>query len=209
MQYLDDPDQLPALPDPGPRDGRHGVDRDDEYDPFPADHSGPHTEADALVVSLDDAKRHISVLLSRAESGQEIVVTRHGSAIARMLPPRRHASRAHDPVAAPFDDLAWRNTLHPPGSSPSTAHLTPAIASVTRVESLATVPGVTVVGEIVVDSTGTIRALVLDDLEQLPELPDPGPRDGRHGVDRETEVAQPLRRPPRRSTRRTSRNKTG
>jgi len=33
--YTDDEDQLPSLPDYGPRDGRHGVDRDAEYDPFP------------------------------------------------------------------------------------------------------------------------------------------------------------------------------
>ncbi|GAA3880245.1 hypothetical protein GCM10022381_23160 [Leifsonia kafniensis] len=215
MQYLDDPDQLPALPDPGPRDGRHGVDRDDEYDPFPVNQSGPHGGADALVVPLDDAKTHVSVLLARAESGQEVVVTRFGIAIARIVPPRRRGSRTRrvpmPPVeitradAEPADSLAWRNTLQQPGAVRSASASTPTIASVTRVESLAVVHGATVVGEIVVDANGTLRALVLDDLDQLPALPDPGPRDGRHGVDRETDVEQPLLRPSRRTSRRTTR----
>lgn len=211
MQYLDDPDQLPALPDPGPRDGRHGVDRDDEYDPFPVNRSGPHLAAEALVVALDDAKRHVSVLLARAESGQEVIVTRHGIAIARFVPAKRLASRTLRPATPQIDELAWRNTLLQPGTSPSASSTTrsaePRITSVTRVDSLATVQGATVVGEIVVDANGNLRALVLDDLEQLPELPDPGPRDGRHGVDRETDDVQPLLRPSRRSSRRATRSK--
>jgi antitoxin (DNA-binding transcriptional repressor) of toxin-antitoxin stability system len=220
MQYLDDPDQLPALPDPGPRDGRHGVDRDDEYDPFPVNSSGFPGGADALVVPFDDAKTHVSVLIARAESGQEVVVTRFGIAIARIVPPKRRGSRnrrvSSPPVAATpgaasradaaaGDSQAWRSTLQQPGASRSAPAAQPTIASVTRVESLAVVQGATVVGEIVVDANGTLRALVLDDLDQLPALPDPGPRDGRHGVDRETDVEQPLLRPPRRSSRRTTR----
>jgi prevent-host-death family protein len=221
MQYLDDPDQLPALPDPGPRDGRHGVDVDDEYDPFPAAHSVAFEAIDALVVPLDDAKRHVSVLLARAESGQEIIVTQHGIPVARMVPPQRSVSRTHQPSSTPVDALAWRNTLQqPPVSSgkaasepptemrvsPSPTPAVPTISSVTRVVSLATVDGATIVGEIVVDANGTLRALVLDDLDQLPALPDPGPRDGRHGVDRETDIPQPLLRPPGRTSRRTTRS---
>ncbi len=238
MQYADDPDQLPALPDPGPRDGRHGVDRDDDYDPFPANHS--QTTAAALVVSLDEAKRHISVLLSRAESGQEVVVTRQGDVVARILPPLHRASGARAAESAPLDEFAWRNTLLQPGASSAGSTLvssslssTPTIASDTRVEGLTPVQGATiddamvddemvvdtmvveivvdemVVDEMVVDATGTMRPLVLDDLDQLPALPDPGPRDGRHGVDRETEVAHPLSRPSRRPSRATRRNTAG
>ncbi|MGO4104451.1 type II toxin-antitoxin system Phd/YefM family antitoxin [Leifsonia sp. YAF41] len=208
MQYLDDPDQLPALPDPGPRDGRHGVDRDDEYDPFPVN-SGLHGAATALVIPIDEAKRHVSVLIARAESGQEVVVTRHGIAIARMVPPRRRGSRTRRPATPLTEDLAWRNTLLQPGATLSKPASAPRIASVTRVESLAIAEGAVVVGEIVVDANGTLRALVLDDLDQLPALPDPGPRDGRHGVDRETEASETLRRPPRRPSKRSTPSSTG
>ena len=85
MNYIDDPDQLPALPDPGPRDGRHGVDCDEEYDPYPTQHMGFDTVGGALSVSIEDAKSHLALLLVRVESGEEIVLTRNGHPVARLV----------------------------------------------------------------------------------------------------------------------------
>ena len=37
-------------------------------------------------MSLADAKAHLSELLNKVESGQEVVITRHGRPVARVLP---------------------------------------------------------------------------------------------------------------------------
>ena len=37
-------------------------------------------------MSLAHAKAHLSELLNTVESGQEVVITRHGRAVARVLP---------------------------------------------------------------------------------------------------------------------------
>lgn len=196
MDYLDDPDQLPALPDPGPRDGRHGVDRDEEYDPYPPKDS--HSPTEPLRVSADDAKWHLGVLLARAESGEEIVVTRNGRPIARIVPPRRRASVSRRPVVAavPARQVAEKRT-------PELLLTEVAVDELTVDEF---VVDELVIEELIIADGGEIefRALILDDLEQLPELPDPGPRDGRHGVDRESGVGQPARRMSRREARRTA-----
>lgn len=145
MHYIDDPDQLPALADQGPRDGRHGVDRDDDFDPYPARHFGIDTGGD-LHVGMEDAKRHLHVLLDRVLSGEEIVVVRHGTPVARIVP---------------MDDA-----------------------------TLATEPLVNAVAQSREQLTGgrpriqVVRA-VYDEGNQLPELPDPGPRNRVHGSDRE------------------------
>jgi prevent-host-death family protein len=89
MYYIDDPDQLPELPDPGPRDGRHGVDRDVGFDPYPPVHLGPETGG-SLAVSVEDARWHLDFLLDRVQAGEEIVVMRHGQPVALLVRPRRH-----------------------------------------------------------------------------------------------------------------------
>lgn len=38
-------------------------------------------------VSLADAKTHLSELLNSVEAGEEVVITRHGRAVARVSPP--------------------------------------------------------------------------------------------------------------------------
>lgn len=38
-------------------------------------------------VSVAEAKAKFSELIKRAEAGEEIVVTRHGKAVARVMPP--------------------------------------------------------------------------------------------------------------------------
>ncbi|MCX7148713.1 MAG: type II toxin-antitoxin system prevent-host-death family antitoxin [Rhodocyclales bacterium] len=40
-------------------------------------------------VSLAEAKAHLSELLNTVEAGEEIVITRHGRAVARVSPPEK------------------------------------------------------------------------------------------------------------------------
>ena len=84
MYYVDDPDQLPELPDPGPRDGRHGVDRDADYDPYPPVHFGTSTGLGPLRVSVADAARHLAILVDRVENGDEVILTSHDHDVVRL-----------------------------------------------------------------------------------------------------------------------------
>ena len=143
MGYTFDSDQLPELPDPGPRDGRHGVDRDSAYDPFPAARPS-EGERPVLSVSVEDAKRHLPALLTRVEAGEEIVLTRDGRPVARLVDPEPAGAFvvSETIVAVSIDDSPARRWGRATRAVPST-----------------------------------------DDGDQLPALPDAGPRDGRHGVD--------------------------
>jgi prevent-host-death family protein len=59
-----------------------------------------------VTVSLAQAKAQLSALLDKVEAGEEVVVTRHGRAVARILP----AMRAKEPI--PVDELAaFRATM--------------------------------------------------------------------------------------------------
>lgn len=53
-----------------------------------------------LTVNLAEAKANLSALLDRVESGEDIVITRHGRAVARLSP----AARPKRPL--PLDELA-------------------------------------------------------------------------------------------------------
>ena len=64
-------------------------------------------------VSVYDAKTHLSQLIARAESGEEITITRHGRPVARLVAsaptaiartPGRWRGRVH--IAADFDQLS-------------------------------------------------------------------------------------------------------
>jgi len=144
MGYTFDSDQLPELPDPGPRDGHHGVDRDEEYDPFPARRPGAEAR-DTLTVSVEVAKRHLSVLLARVADGQDVVLTRAGHPVARLVPPD-----------APGAVIVSETVVAIIGEVPAARRVAPKRTS-----------------------------LYARDGDQLPALPDSGPRDGRHGVDRD------------------------
>ena len=64
-------------------------------------------------VSLAEAKAHLSELLNTVEAGEEILITRHGRAIARVSPPEKQKR------PLPFKRLAdLRNTL-PAWTEPS------------------------------------------------------------------------------------------
>jgi prevent-host-death family protein len=59
-----------------------------------------------VTVNLAQAKAHLSELLDKVEAGEEVVVTRHGRAVARILAALRPKR------ALPLDDLAaFRATM--------------------------------------------------------------------------------------------------
>ena len=66
-----------------------------------------------VTVSLVQAKAHLSELLDKVEAGEEVVVTRHGRAVARIL----SAMRQKQPL--PLDDLAAFRATMPPTRRPS------------------------------------------------------------------------------------------
>jgi prevent-host-death family protein len=43
-------------------------------------------ETDVLTVGSFEAKTHLSSLLERVERGEEVLITRHGKAVARLVP---------------------------------------------------------------------------------------------------------------------------
>ena len=59
-----------------------------------------------LTVNLAQAKAHLSELLDKVESGEDVVITRHGRAVAHILPAVR---RKHPPA---LEELAaFRATM--------------------------------------------------------------------------------------------------
>jgi prevent-host-death family protein len=62
-----------------------------------------------MEISVRDLKSRLSETLRRVAAGEEIVVTSHGKAVARLLPPRsrsRAGSTAAEAIAR-FRGLAW------------------------------------------------------------------------------------------------------
>ena len=53
-----------------------------DFDPFPAPAAPP---AVPLNVDIEDAKRHLALLLKRSETGEEIILTRRGHPVARIV----------------------------------------------------------------------------------------------------------------------------
>ena len=67
-----------------------------------------------LTVNLAHAKAHLSELLDKVENGEEVVLTRHGRAVARL----NSVSRPKRPLAQMLDDLAaFRATMPSQGRS--------------------------------------------------------------------------------------------
>lgn len=58
----------------------------------------PATKGIAMEVSVSDAKGQLTELVRRAEAGDEVILTRHGHAVVRLVPikplPDRAARRA-------------------------------------------------------------------------------------------------------------------
>ncbi len=67
---------------------------------------------DEGTVGAYDAKTHFSELLARVEDGEEVVITRHGSPVARLVPIRRRSTPAKRRAAiVAMRALAGRLTL--------------------------------------------------------------------------------------------------
>ena len=70
-----------------------------------------------LTVNLAHAKAHLSELLDKVEAGEEVIITRHGKAVARV----NAVSRPKRPLAEMLDELAaFRATLPPWGKDSAT-----------------------------------------------------------------------------------------
>ncbi|HKN28040.1 MAG TPA: type II toxin-antitoxin system prevent-host-death family antitoxin [Roseiarcus sp.] len=61
-----------------------------------------------ITISLAHAKAHLSELLDKVEAGEEVVITRHGRAVAHV----RSVSPPKRPL--PLDDLAAFRATMPP-----------------------------------------------------------------------------------------------
>ena len=44
-----------------------------------------------MVVNVKEVRAHFAEYIARAEQGEEIVITRKGQAVARLVPPKPHA----------------------------------------------------------------------------------------------------------------------
>lgn len=64
-------------------------------------------------VSLAEAKAHLSELLNTVEAGEEIIITRHGRAVARVSPPEKQKQ------PFPFKRLAALRDTVPAWTGPS------------------------------------------------------------------------------------------
>jgi prevent-host-death family protein len=61
-----------------------------------------------VTVNLVQAKAHLSELLDKVEAGEEVIITRHGRAVAQLRP----VSRGRNPLM--LDDLAAFRATMPP-----------------------------------------------------------------------------------------------
>ena len=62
-----------------------------------------------MEISVRELKRRLSEYLRRVAAGEEVVVTSHGRAVARLVPPRTRRRRAssEDELIARFRSLSW------------------------------------------------------------------------------------------------------
>ncbi len=73
---------------------------------------------DVSSVGAFEAKTHLSALLDRVEKGEEIIITKHGKAVARLIPAERNARNSINAAmerlmelrsSAKLDGLSWRD----------------------------------------------------------------------------------------------------
>ncbi|MHB8382148.1 MAG: type II toxin-antitoxin system Phd/YefM family antitoxin [Candidatus Binataceae bacterium] len=69
----------------------------------------------ALQVGLFDAKTHLSALIERVEKGEEIVITKRGVAVARLVPPAQR--RRREPLEAVKKIRSLRHGLNLKGAA--------------------------------------------------------------------------------------------
>ena len=66
-----------------------------------------------MVVNVKEVRAHFADYIARAEQGEEIVITRNGHVVARLVPPKPRAILDPDLLAA------RRNRLHTPKDMPN------------------------------------------------------------------------------------------
>ncbi len=63
-------------------------------------------------VGAFEAKTHLSALLEQVERGEEVVITRHGKAVARLVPAERIDRERVSAAIAKLKELAKGQTLN-------------------------------------------------------------------------------------------------
>lgn len=66
-----------------------------------------------MLVNVKEVRAHFAEYIARAAQGEEIVITRNGQAVARLVPPQSRATLDPDLLAA------RRNRLHTPRDMPN------------------------------------------------------------------------------------------
>jgi prevent-host-death family protein len=66
-----------------------------------------------MIVNIKEVRAHFADYIARAEQGEEIVITRNGKVVARLLPPAPCAALDPDRLAT------RRNQLHTPNDIPN------------------------------------------------------------------------------------------
>ncbi len=64
-----------------------------------------------MVVNVKEVREHFSTYVSRAEQGEEIVLTRNGQVVARLVPPEPSAVLDPDLLASRRDRLKTSEDL--------------------------------------------------------------------------------------------------
>lgn len=64
-----------------------------------------------ITVGAFEAKTHLSTLLDRVEAGEEVVITRHGKAVARLVGEVHAANAQYKETAAKLKALRRGTTL--------------------------------------------------------------------------------------------------
>lgn len=63
-------------------------------------------------LGIFEVKTHLSAIIDRVEKGEEIVITRHGEAVARIVPEKKPVSKAEfDAAVARFKKVREGMTL--------------------------------------------------------------------------------------------------
>lgn len=70
-------------------------------------------EAKVMIVNVKEVRTHFAEYIARAEQGEEIVITRNGQVVARLVPPKQRAGLDPDDLAA------RRNHRHTPKNIPN------------------------------------------------------------------------------------------
>lgn len=63
------------------------------------------------IVGAFEAKTHLSALLEEVERGEEVVITRHGKAVARLVPEARLDREGIDAAIAKLKELRAGSSL--------------------------------------------------------------------------------------------------